>query len=340
MKQGDTIGCYELLRLLGEGGMGQVWLVEDSIRNRQVALKILSPTLSSDNDVVQRFLLEGQNLLALNHKNIISALDAGQDQGDFYLAMEIVQGKETEEIVEKHGPMDEDTVLAMAHQLAGALAYAWREHAILHRDIKPSNIMIHANRHPYLMDFGIAKVMTDDIHLTLTGFSVGTPYYMSPEQATAQKDLDCRSDIYSLGATLFHLLTGRVPHPGDTPMAVISGLLKGPAPSVRDMNPAISPACAAILAKMLAKDRKNRYQNWESVKMDLGRVLKHKPLSGEEGNDSPREEVTSKSASTKIIATIAVIVILAAIVLGGVYGARRGIFRDLLPSSVSQEDMT
>jgi serine/threonine-protein kinase len=272
IEPGTTLGGYEVVKRLGIGGMGEVFLARQVAMDRDVALKVLPPAMTKNSELVERFLHEVRMAAKLEHPNIVAAFDAGTDGGYYYMAMSFVEGEDLDDRLARTGPLSEkegiDVALAMAH----ALEYAWTRHKILHRDIKPANVMIDKVGDTKLMDMGIAKSLNEDSSLTMAGTFVGTPYYMSPEQAKNTDELDCRVDIYSLGASLYHLLTGHYPFEGKSPMAVLSQHLAAPLPSPQDRNPDISDAVAYLIFKSMAKNRDRRYIDWAEMIADLERL--------------------------------------------------------------------
>ncbi len=280
LEEGVTIANFELIRRIGIGGMGEVWLSRQLSMDRNVALKILSPSLAHDHEFTDRFLKEAKYSAKLDHPNIITAYDAGMDKGMYYLALSYVDGKELKEKLVRNTSLPEAEALKYAREISSALDYAWNEFKLLHRDIKPANIMVDKKGNSKLMDMGISKSFADDSSLTTTGVVVGTPYYMSPEQARADKTIDFRADIYSLGATLYHMVTGDVPYDSTTALGVITKHVTEPLPNPRGRNPQVSKECASLLETMMAKNRTERQESWKLVIADIDRVLEHKvPLT-------------------------------------------------------------
>jgi len=255
------------------GGMGEVWLATQTAMDRKVALKILSPALTGDENFVSRFMEEVKMSAKLEHPNIITAFDAGNENGIYYLAMSYIDGMELEVKLKVDKIVNEHEALKIIRSIAEALKYAWDKFKILHRDIKPSNIMISSDGDAKLMDMGISKSMSENRDLTMTGMIVGTPYYMSPEQARADAELDSRSDIYALGATLYHIVTGQVPYDASTAMGVLAKYMTEPFPSPQIKNPELSDVCSVLLEIMMAKKAENRQQDWASVISDIDQVL-------------------------------------------------------------------
>jgi serine/threonine protein kinase len=268
LNPGMTLGDFILLRKIGNGGMGEVWLAEQKSMCREIALKILSPELAKNEDFCKRFELEARNSGRLVHPNIVTAFYAGVDQGIHYLAMSYVEGCTLEEKLPDYPNriMPEAQLLAIIPEIAEALKYGWDKFKLIHRDIKPSNIMLCNDGSAKLLDMGISKsIMEGDSAVTRTGLFVGTPYYISPEQAKNSSNLDCRADIYSLGTVIYHMLTGNVPYDATTPMGVVAMHLSEPLPDIRKLNPEASREIIALTRKMMHKNPESRFQTWDEV---------------------------------------------------------------------------
>jgi len=273
ISEGLELGGFLIERRLGMGGMGEVWLATQTAMDRRVALKILSPALTGDSNFVSRFMEEVKMSAKLEHPNIITAFDAGNENGIYYLAMSYVDGVELEVKLKIDKIVNETEGLKIIRSIAEALKYAWDKFQILHRDIKPSNIMLDSVGNAKLMDMGISKSMSENRDLTMTGMIVGTPYYMSPEQARADSELDSRSDIYALGATLYHLVTGQVPYDASTAMGVLARHITEPFPPPQEKNPDLSDTCSVLLETMMCKKAESRQQDWDTVISDIDLVL-------------------------------------------------------------------
>ncbi len=270
---GMTLGHFTIEKQLGVGGMGEVWLARQGTMERKVALKILSPKLVRETTYIDKFMSEIKVSAKLEHPNIVSAYDAGKENGIYYLAISYIEGDELTNIIEKYGALDEKKSLNIILKMSQALEYAWRKFSMIHRDIKPANIMIdNDNDEPRLMDMGISK-FAGSIEKTQVGMITGSPYYISPEQAKADKDLDFRSDMYSLGCTLYHCLTGEVPYPGNTAMQIISKHLNEPIPDPVKLKSDVSMECKALLKKMMSKDKSKRHKSWGLLVDDVQKVL-------------------------------------------------------------------
>src|SRR5436190_5651065 len=232
--QTSPIPGYSILGKIGQGGMGIVYKATQTSVNRAVAIKILSGNATKDKTYVARFLQEAQAAANLNHKNLISAIDVGVSNGIYYFVMEYVTGKSCREMMNvQKGPLAENMALHIASQMAEVLDHI-HQHQMVHRDIKPENILVTNDGIVKLCDLGLAKSTTAmEQSLTQEGLAVGTPYFMSPEQIRGDKDVDIRADLYSLGATLYYLLTGKHPFEGRSAAETMSMHLKEPVPDPR-----------------------------------------------------------------------------------------------------------
>jgi serine/threonine protein kinase len=263
---------FELGARLGEGGFGVVYRARDVRLRRDVAVKLLRRELVTSEGFVERFEREAQALAALRHPNIVPVYSIGDQDELIYLVMPFVEGVTLTDYLREHHPLP----LEEAERILGAVGSALSAaHAVglVHRDIKPDNIMLEgADRHPLLMDFGIAKTgQTGGAGLTSTGMVLGTPFYMSPEQATADPSIDPRSDIYSLGVLAFQMFTGKLPYTGDSIYAVLSQHLMTPVPEPRTVRPDIPERISAALRRAMAKKPGERFQRVEEFLEALGR---------------------------------------------------------------------
>ena len=269
---GATVGGFKIRKLIGVGGMGEVYLARQLSLDRDVALKIFPPDLASDKDRVQRFMNEIRLLARLEHPNIVTAHEAGEDAGVLFMAMAYVNGEPLDALLERGGPLPEKRALQIVRKIATALAYAWNEHKLLHRDVKPSNILLDARGEPKLGDLGLSRTMDRRGADTANDEIIGTPNYMSPEQVEGRDDIDCRADMYSLGATLYHMLTGQLPFQAGSVMETLQKQLSESLPDPRVFNPAIGEPCVRLMEIMLAKNPAQRHPTWESLMGDLDRV--------------------------------------------------------------------
>ena len=255
-----TLGRYEIIRELGRGAMGTVYLGSDPKINRDVAIKTLryeDIEESRIGEVKQRFFREAEAAGKLAHPNIVTIYDVGEDYDIAYMAMELLDGTDLEQYCDGTNLLPPSKVLKVISSVAQALDYA-HENGVVHRDIKPANIMILNNGDVKVTDFGIARVMESS--KTQTGVILGTPSYMSPEQIDGQK-VDGRSDLFSLGIVLYELLTGKKPFMGDSIATLMYSITMSSPPSLREVAPNMPAKCATVIEKILAKDRDMRYQS-------------------------------------------------------------------------------
>ncbi len=276
---GVQFGVYSILRSLGKGGMGEVWLAHHETMDIPVAIKVVHSHLTKSSDSIERFMGEIRNTAKLRHPNIVRAHDAGCLHGINYLVSDYVNGVSLSEQLEQKKYLEEEEVLKIGRFIADALKYAWEKHRILHRDIKPDNIMIDNEGNIMLMDMGIAKSLLEKAPvLTADDTLLGTPHYMSPEQIRSSES-DFRSDIYSLGATLFHLATGSRPYEGESIINVATKHLTDEVPNAAERNPDLSEGIVALLQKMMAKKTENREQSWQDVIDEIDLMLYGEPVS-------------------------------------------------------------
>ena len=255
----QIIGGFELISKLGKGGMGAVYKARQTKLDRIVALKILPPRLARSKTFTERFLREARSAAKLDHPNIVQAISAGQDGVYYYFAMECVSGPTVARMLKAKGVLPERRALEIARDVARALDCA-HEAGLVHRDVKPDNVLVDADGVAKLADLGLAREIDGtDANLTQAGIAIGTPNYISPEQIRGERDIDGRSDIYSLGATLYHMLVGQAPYAGGSSNEVMAKHLAEPVPDARKANPDVSPAVAAIVRKAMAKEAARRY---------------------------------------------------------------------------------
>ena len=259
-KNWPEIPGYKLLKLLGKGAMGTVYKGIQVSMDRLVAIKVLDKFLATDKQFVERFMREACAVAQLNHENIIAGIDANQTlDGIYYFVMEYAEGEALSEILEKRGKLSTEKSLEYTLQIAMALEHA-HGNGIVHRDIKPENVIVTKNGLAKLCDLGLAREVGAQSQLTMTGAAIGTPQYISPEQAKGKNDIDIRSDIYSLGASLYHMLVGRPPFPGKIPAVVCTMHVTQPFPDPRDLVPEIPETVWRIIQKCTEKKREKRYQ--------------------------------------------------------------------------------
>lgn len=272
------IGDFELLAKLGEGGMGAVYRARQLSLDRIVALKVLPPALAANRDFITRFQREARATAKLNHPNIVAGYDVGQADGYHYFAMELVAGQSLKARLTREGRLAEAETARIGAAVAAALSHA---HAagIVHRDVKPDNILLDTSGTPKLADLGLAKAAAEkeDGSLTKTGSTVGTPHYIAPEQARGEKDIDGRADTYGLGCTLYHLATGRTPFEADTPAVLMVRHISEKMPHPQSLCPELSDGFCAVLGRMVARDRADRYADLRQAAEDLTAVANGTP---------------------------------------------------------------
>ena len=251
-------GKYRLLRVIGRGGMGVVFEAEQVSLRRRVAIKVANPAVTSQPGFTERFLQEAQAIALLEHAHILPVYDVGEDDGRLFLVTRLMTGGTLKNFIQDRGgqPCTPPETLVIAQQVLSALDYAHAE-GIIHRDLKPSNVLLHGGQ-AFLADFGVAKLVQQDLGLTRPGMLMGTPDYMAPEQVLS-KPLDGQADLYAFGVVLYEMLTGRVPFRGETPMAVALQHVQAPLPPPLQENPELSAEVAAVLTRSLAKEPAARY---------------------------------------------------------------------------------
>ncbi len=271
---GFRIPGYELLERIGQGAMGSVFKARQLSMDRIVAVKVLNLKRGGDPNYIERFEREARSVGQLNHANIIQGIEVGEANGLHYLVMEYVDGEPISSLLHREGPMGEKRCLQIALQVARALDHAAR-HGVIHRDVKPENLMLTRDGIAKLCDLGLAKqTRQGGANLTMEGITVGTPNYISPEQARGESDIDARSDIYSLGATLYHMATGVPPFDGPNPMAIMTKHVTDPVdPPIRRV-PGLSQGFNNLILKSLMKRREDRYQDARLLLADLQLLLK------------------------------------------------------------------
>lgn len=275
---------YDVLDRIHDGAMGTVFKARQVSVDRIVAIKVLGATWARDADHVERFCRESLIAAQLLHPNIVSAIDAGVAGGRPYLVMEYVRGLTLQELIEQRGTCDERTALRIVLGIAGALRYL-HQYGLTHRDIKPANIILTPEGVVKLVDLGLARPLGDETWAVAeAGMAVGTPEYMSPEQTRGQSDLDIRSDLYGLGATLFHLVTGRVPYGGKSVAEAMHrhASVRVLLPAPESLNDALTGGLGAIVRKLMAWNREDRYRSPDDLIFDLARMLRGaRPLIAE-----------------------------------------------------------
>ena len=297
LTRGNTFANrYEIIEELGKGGMGKVYRVEDKKIKEEVALKLIKPEIASDKKTIERFSNELKIARKIAHRNVCRMYDLGEEKGTHYITMEYVPGEDLKRLIRKVGQFHTAKTVSIAKQVCEGLAEAHRL-GVVHRDLKPQNIMIDKDGNARIMDFGIARSVGGK-GITGAGVMIGTPEYMSPEQAEV-KEVDQRSDIYSIGVILYEMTTGQLPFVGDTPLAVAMKH-KGEAPQdPRELNPQIPEDLNHLILKCLEKDKERRYQSPEELLSELTKIEKGIPTT--ERIVPKRKPTTSKEIAVSFI---------------------------------------
>jgi eukaryotic-like serine/threonine-protein kinase len=262
---------YQMIQKLGKGSMGIVFKAKQISVDRVVAIKILLDPLAQNKEFIKRFEREAMIAAKLSHNNVVNAIDAGQIDGHYYFVMEYVEGPTIKDYLDKNKTFDEKEALRITLAIAEALKHA-AQRGLIHRDIKPENVILTRQGEVKLADLGLARLTGDEKWgLSEAGMAIGTPYYISPEQVRGQTNIDIRADIYSLGATLYHMVTGRVPYGGETPNEVMR---KHVDPNVAlvppdHLNSRLSGGLGMVVETMMAKNREHRYQNPDDLILDI-----------------------------------------------------------------------
>ncbi len=260
---GEMFGRYRIVRALGEGGMGVVYEAEHPGLGKRVALKTLRPSFADDDEVVARFVREGMAAARIRHPNVVDVTDVGTERGLPYLVMEMLDGATLGALIER-GPIDPESVASLLLPVCAAVAAA-HARGVLHRDLKPDNVFLartpHGPAQPKVLDFGIAKILGDgaDLSLTSTAAVLGTPFYMSPEQARGARDLDARADQYALGVMLYECATGQKPFQASSLLALAAEITNGTLRPPRELRPELSEDFEAVVLRAMARDRDGRF---------------------------------------------------------------------------------
>ncbi len=269
-------GRYQIVRHLARGGMAEVYLARDLLLDRPVALKVLFPEFATDRSFVERFRREARSAASLNHPNIVSIYDWGEEEGTYFIVMEYVDGLTLRDVIRRQGPLEASRAAEIGADIAAALHFA-HVGGVIHRDVKPGNVLITASQ-VKVTDFGIARAGDPAESLTQAGAVMGTATYFSPEQAQGHV-VDPRTDVYSLGVVLYEMVAGRPPFTGDNPVSIAyQHVREEPVPPSRH-NPDVPPTFDAIVAKAMAKNRANRYSSAEELRADLLRFTQGQPVS-------------------------------------------------------------
>ncbi len=284
---------FEVLEKLGQGGMATVWKARQISLDRTVAIKILLSRMSRDQSDVDRFLAEARSAAKLKHPGIVQVYDANVDQNLYYFVMEHIGGYTVSDWIKRKGHLSETDALLVAQSVADALGYAWESQRLIHCDIKPDNVMVDSDGTLKVTDLGLSRTIQAAYDNEFEDEVMGTPAYMSPEQVLGKSDLDFKSDIYSLGAMLFHMATGRLMFEGQDEEKVMEMQVSGVEEDPHDVNPQLTMPICWLIEKMLIKDRAQRYGSWSQVQDDILRVKRGVPPAGHK----PKEGLSSVKRS-------------------------------------------
>src|SRR5205823_6272011 len=273
-------GRYEVEELVGHGGMSSVYRAHDSLLERYVALKVLHEQYNEDDDFVERFKREARSVAQLQHPNIVTVIDRGEEDGRQYIVFEYIDGENLKELVIRKGRLELREALEIAREVARGLAFA-HQNGLVHRDVKPQNVLLNGDGRAKVTDFGIARTVDVD-GMTQTGTVLGTSNYIAPEQATGKR-VDAHSDVYALGAVLYELLAGDVPFPGDSFVAVAMKHVHEPPPDLLDVRRDVPPRVAAAVDRALAKDPEERFPTMDAFAAELETCL-HELEHGVDGD--------------------------------------------------------
>ncbi|MCZ7645434.1 MAG: serine/threonine protein kinase [Planctomycetota bacterium] len=299
----QQLGQFELQRQLGEGSMGAVFEARDTEANRRVALKILPKNLANDAEFLERWRREVKTLSSLNHPNIVAYYGAGQTGGYSYLAMEFVDGESLSSRLKREKRLPEDEALRIARLMSQALGYA-HNLTLIHRDIKPENVLLGRDGQVKVIDFGLGKSQEDTSKLTAVGMSIGTPHYLSPEQALGKEHIDHRADLYSVGATLFQMLTGQVPfdHASSTQVMVMH--VRQPPPDPRSIVPGITRGASQMVLRLLSKEPEERFANADELIAAIDRVAAGKPVEAGGASRVPGDATGKRQGRTGLLSKV------------------------------------
>ena len=286
---GETLaGRYELTELVGHGGMSSVYKAHDALLERNVALKVLHEQYNTDEDFVERFKREARSVAQLQHPNIVTVIDRGEEDGRQYIVFECVKGENLKQLIERSGPLPVRDALLLTLQMARALGFA-HERGLIHRDVKPQNVLLNEDGQPKMTDFGIARSV-DVEGVTITGTVLGTSEYIAPEQARGQR-VDALTDVYSLGVLLYELLAGRVPFQGENFVAIALRHVNEPAPSVLELRPDCPPRVGLAVERAMAKRPEQRFGSMNEFCRELQACLYKLDSSSEEATMISRPPV-------------------------------------------------
>src|SRR5215468_6788432 len=269
MAEGDRFGKYQVLERIGRGGMGTIFKAHDPVLDRLVALKVISPEVEVTDELRTRFFREAKACAKLNHPNIVTVYDMGEDEGRLFIVMELLEGEELRQIIKASHVLNLEDKISVMLEVCSGLHYAHQK-GIIHRDMKPGNIFLQKTGHVKILDFGIALIAATEPGLTRTGLIMGTLRYISPEQVRGR--VDQRSDMFSIGSVFYELLTSRPPFLGDDAMQLLEQLRTEDPPPPNQIDPAIPPELTAIVQRAMRKEPADRFRDLEEMRAELDTV--------------------------------------------------------------------
>ena len=294
---GETVGPYRIIEQLGQGGMATVYKAYHASLDRYVAIKALHPAFNQDVNFESRFQREAQVVAKLEHPNIVPVYDYAEHEGRPYLVMKFIEGITLKARMD-NGPLSSDEVTKITGAVGAALSYAHRQ-GVLHRDIKPSNVLMANDGQIYLADFGLARMAQSGTSTLSSDMIMGTPQYISPEQAMGKPDLDQRTDLYSFGVMLYEMVVGKVPYNADTPFSIIHDHIYSPLPLPRTVNPSVPEPVERVLLKALAKERDDRFED-ASLLLKAFNEARKSDVNAEPSVEKGAKLVVEQSAPTKV----------------------------------------
>ena len=330
-------GRYEVEELVGQGGMSSVYKAHDALLERHVALKILHAQYSSDDDFVERFKREARSVAQLQHPNIVTVIDRGEEDGRQYIVFEYIDGENLKELVIRKGRLELREALEIAREVARGLAFA-HQNGLVHRDVKPQNVLLNGDGRAKVTDFGIAHTIDVD-GMTQTGTVLGTSNYIAPEQATGNR-VDAHSDVYALGAVLYELLAGDVPFPGESFVVVAMKHVHERPPNLLDVRRDVSPRVAAAVDRALEKDPEDRFPTMDAFAAELEACLAELD-QGVDGDQTmviparkrhPPKEMSRWPIAVGLLALLAIAaIVLGLLTVGGTGGGKKSQAATLFP---------
>ena len=298
-KKATVLGEFKLLKKLGQGGMGEVYLANQTSLGRKVAIKVLSKQLGQKEDFVKRFYREAKSMAKLDHPNIVRCFAVGEDKGVHYVAIEFIDGKSMQDWINELGKLSVEDAVLVTSECAEALRHA-HEANMIHRDVKPDNMLISKKGVIKVSDLGLAKALDEDVSMTQTGTGMGTPLYMAPEQARNAKHVDFRSDIYALGCSLYYFLTGELPYRGENTLELIMAKEKGKFTPAKQLDSALPEKLDLVIEKMIAVDPEHRYGSCKDLIEELeGLQLAGGVLSFIDGAESVAKRSSAPTTPTQ-----------------------------------------